>query len=86
MISKNLAASLKNQKMELADLSNRSNLNSTIIESLLEQALALEKTLQLHFDSSYGPVDHTNIGVRASKLNVSSQEYQPVGGGNATTN
>ena len=50
MINKNLAASLKRQRGEIAELQNRGALSSTIIESLLVQAIALEQAMQIHLD------------------------------------
>ena len=45
MINKNLAANLKKQRTEVAELSNRASLSTTLIESLLVQAIAMEQAL-----------------------------------------
>ena len=42
MINKNLAANLKKQRAEVAELQNRAALSTTLLESLLVQAIAME--------------------------------------------
>ena len=76
MINKNLASSLKRQRGEIAELQNRGALSSTIIESLLVQAIALEQAMQIHLDHCYGN-DTASISVKPSRFNQSSHEQQP---------
>ncbi len=45
MINKNLAGNLKRQRAEVTELKERANLSTTLIESLLIQAISVEKTI-----------------------------------------
>ena len=54
MINKNIASNLKRQRNEVFELKERANLSTTLMESLLVQAIAAEQMLQVHMDHCYG--------------------------------
>ena len=72
MINKNLASNLKKQRSELTDLQTKCNLNQTIIESMLVQAISLEQTMQAHLDGCADAKPDTNISVKANRLQALS--------------
>ena len=69
MINKNIASNLKRQRAEVFELKDRALLSTTLIESLLVQAIAAEQALQVHMDNYYG--QPTNLTLKASKMHLS---------------
>lgn len=59
---------MKRQRIEIAELQDKSALNMTLIESMLAQAISLEQTVQLHLNHCYGN-DSGSISLKPNKFN-----------------